>query len=175
MTPRQRLMTALRGGQSDHVPMPLRMWKFLQKHYPDVEDGLERNLLAQEEFGIDIWHYSRKPPLPCFNPLEEPWRDDIDVEVRHEVQGGMDYWYRTIHTPAGDLRDVKRAMIVTNGSGSGPEVVEPLVKDVKRDLPLLRYMHGDPAKYDIGATVENDRRRVRSLWCRANAGVFSSS
>lgn len=138
--------------------MPLRMWKFLLKHYPDVEDRVERNLLAHEEFGIDIWHYSKKPPLPCFDPRAEAWRDDIEVEVRREVRGGMEYWNRTIHTPEGDLHDVKRAMIVSNGSGSGPEVVEPLVKDLKRDLPLLRYMHADPAKYDIQATLEADRR-----------------
>ena len=37
-------------------------------------------------------------------------------------------------------------------------MVEPLVKDIKRDLPLLKYMHADPANYDIQATVDNDRR-----------------
>jgi uroporphyrinogen-III decarboxylase len=151
-------MAALRKRQPDRVPMPLRCWKFLAKHYPDVQDPLERNLLAQEEFGIDIWHYSPKPPLPCFNPTERPWRDDIELEVRHEVRGGMDYWHRTIHTPDGDLNDVKRALIIKSGSGSGPEVVEPLVKDIKRDLPLLKYMHADPARYDIQPTLENDRR-----------------
>ena len=35
MTSRERLLAALRKQQPDRVPMTLRMWKFLRKHYPD--------------------------------------------------------------------------------------------------------------------------------------------
>jgi len=138
--------------------MPLRMWKFLRKYYPDVSNALEKELRAQDEFGVDVWHYVADPPRPCFQPTETPWRDDVEVEMTHEVRDGRNYWERTIHTPEGDLHDVKQALIVKEGSGSGPEIVEPLVKDLKRDLPLLRYMVADPAKIDIDAALAADER-----------------
>jgi uroporphyrinogen-III decarboxylase len=49
---------------------------------------------------------------------------------------------------------VKRALIVAHGSGDGPEVVEPLVKDLRRDIPLLRYMQPDPARHDTARLRE---------------------
>ncbi len=158
MTPRERFLTALRGGQPDRVPMPLRMWKFLRKHYPDTPDSLEQGLKAQDEFGTDVWQYVADPPRPCFQPTGTPWRDDVEVEVRHEVRGGRNYWERRIHTPDGDLHDVKQALIVEQGSGSGPEIIEPLVKDLKRDLPLLRYMQADPSRIDIDGALRADQR-----------------
>jgi len=147
----------MQGGQPDRVPMPLRMWKFLRKHYPDTPDPLEKDLLAHDEFGIDIWHYTAQPPLPCFEPIES-WRDDVTVEMTHEVRDGCGWWERTVHTPEGDLHDVKRSLIITEGAGSGPEVVEPLVKDLARDIPLLRYMHADPDRVDIEAAQTIDAR-----------------
>lgn len=175
MTGKERIMKALRGEQPDRVPMTLRMWKFLRKHYAHVEDPLERDLLAHEEFGVDVWYYSPSPPLPCFYPTsglwrgidiwQDPdeaggaaWRDDIEVEVEYRTRGNKGYWERTIHTPEGDLHDVKCALLITEGSGSGPEVVEPLVKDIKRDIPLLRYMQADPSGYDIREVLEAERR-----------------
>ncbi len=159
MTSKERIMTALRGGQPDRVPMPLRMWKFLRKHCADEPDVLKRHLRAQEEFGIDIWHYGLQPLLPCFSPIGKPWRDDIEVEMRHEVRDGRNYWDRTIHTPEGTLHDVKQALILKTGSGSGPEVVEPLIKDLKRDLPLIRYMQADPDWMNVTGTPEDTTTR----------------
>ncbi len=78
MTSRERLLTAMRKGMPDRVPMPLRMWKFLRKHYG--LDALENNLKAHEEFGIDIFHYAVQPLFPCFSLLGEPWRDDVEVK-----------------------------------------------------------------------------------------------
>ena len=77
-------MTALRRGQPDRVPMPLRMWKFLMKHYPHVEDRLERNLLAQEEFGIDISAHEAK----TFDDLEDTSFDvivSLSPEAHHSA------------------------------------------------------------------------------------------
>jgi len=158
MTPRERFLTALRGGQPDRVPMPLRMWKFLRKYYPDVPNALHKGLKAQEEFGVDLWHYVADPPRPCFQPDGPVWRDDVEVELTHEGRKRRNYWERTIHTPEGDLHDVKEALIVKEGSGNGPEIIEPLVKDFKRDLPLLRYMVADPAKIDVQAALAADER-----------------
>ena len=50
------MLTALRGGQPDRVPLPLRMWKFLRKYYSDTGDPLDKALRAHDEFGIDLWH-----------------------------------------------------------------------------------------------------------------------
>ena len=158
MTPRQRLLTALRRGQPDRVPMPLRMWKFLRKHYAHIPDELERHLLAQDEFGIDIWYHIRPMPLPCFSPLGTAWRDDVAVEIEHSVRDGRNHWRRIIHTPEGDLRDEKQSLIVPAGSGSGPEIVEPLVKDLKRDIPLMRYLHVNPASMDLSGVRDAERR-----------------
>ena len=158
MTSRERLLTALRKQQPDRVPMSLRMWKFLRKHYPDTTDLIAKSLRAQEEFGIDIWYSVQPMPLPCFSPISTPWRDDVTVEMTHEVRGHMNYWERTIHTPEGDLHDIKRALIVKEGSGSGPEIVEPLIKDVKHDLPLMRYMHADPGKMNFSHIREAEHR-----------------
>ncbi len=63
--------------------------------------------------------------------------------MSHRVEGNKNIWDRTIHTPAGDLHDVKHALIIKEGSDSGPEIVEPLIKDVKKDIPKYRYMHAD--------------------------------
>ena len=138
--------------------MPLRMWKFLRKHDAQTRDPIERELRAQAEFGTDIWHYGPQPVLPCFSPVAEPWRDDVCVDMQHVVRDRSNYWERTIHTPEGDLHDVKRGLIITEGSGSGPEIVEPLVKDLKRDLPLLRYMQADPARMDLTRAAEAEDR-----------------
>jgi len=146
MTSRERMMTAMRRGTPDRVPVAARMGKFMRKYYAHVPDMLTRLLMAHEEFGNDIFAYGPCAPLPCFAPVGTPWRDDVEVEIRHEVRDGMNWWERTIHTPAGDLHDIKRALIIETGSGSGPEIVEPLVKDFSRDLPRIVYMMPDPKK-----------------------------
>ena len=137
--------------------MPLRLWKFLRKYYPDTADPLEKALRAHDEFGIDLWHYALSPTLPCFSPTSEPWRDNISVEICHEVRDNRNIWERTIHTPKGALHDVKQALIVKEGSGSGPEIVEPLIKDFGRDLPLMRYILAEPERLDFDKAKEVDR------------------
>jgi len=134
------------------------MWKFLRKYYRHVDGTVERMLRAHQEFGIDIWYSGVGLPLPCFSARESAWRSDVTVDVAHETRGNRRHWVRTIHTPEGDLHDEKRAMIIAEGSGTGPEIVEPLVKDVSRDLPLLRYMHPDPGAVDFAGAWETDRK-----------------
>ena len=99
MTSRERLLTALHGGQPDRVPMPLRMQKFMRKHYAHIPNLLDRTLAAQEEFGTDVWYHVASPKLPCFHPHATNWRDDVEVEIKHEVRGRRNWWERTIHTP----------------------------------------------------------------------------
>jgi len=156
MTSRERLLTAMRGGQPDRVPMPLRMWKFMRKHYGS-RNALANNLKAADEFGIDIFHYTAEPPFPCFNATGTPWRDDVSVELDHRVEAGRQVWERTIHTPAGDLHDVKQALIVEKGSGSGPEIVEPLIKNLGADIPKYRYMHAAPSRSDVAGALAADQ------------------
>ncbi|MCF7853804.1 MAG: hypothetical protein K9N51_03320 [Candidatus Pacebacteria bacterium] len=156
MTARERMLTAMRGGQPDRVPMPLRMWKFMRKHY-NSWDNLANYLKAHDEFGIDIFHYTADAPHPCFNPLDEPWREDVEIELTHRAEPDRNVWQRTIHTPAGDLHDAKQALMVKEGSGSGPEILEPLIKDVKTDIPKYRYMHAAPQKIDTEKALEEDR------------------
>ena len=138
--------------------MPLRMWKFLRKHYAGISDPLERELLAAKEFDLDLFVYGPGSKKPCFSPILEPWCDDVEIESSETVHGDRKIWERTIHTPAGELHDVKQAKIVKQGSGGGPEIIEPLVKDVSRDLDAYRYMHEDAKRIDIGRGLERTRR-----------------
>jgi uroporphyrinogen-III decarboxylase len=156
MTSRERLLAAMRGQIPDRVPMPLRMWKFLRKHCGSM-NALEDNLKAHEEFGNDIFEYVAESPKPCFAPIGSPWRDDVEVELRQEKLTDRNVWERTIHTPAGELRDVKQALIVPAGSGSGPEIVEPLIKDVRKDIEKYRYMHAAPDRMNVDRALQWDR------------------
>lgn len=157
MNSKERIIKTIRREPVDRVPVTARMWKFLRRYYSGIPDPLDRYIKAREEFGIDIWHYAPAAPLPCFSPTGTPWRDDITVEIEERTEGRKRYYHRTIHTPKGTLRDVKRRMIISGGSGSGPEVVEPLLKDIPRDLDLLAYMHPEPAYYRIeeGVSLRN--------------------
>lgn len=158
MNAKERIIKTIRREPADRVPVTARMWKFLRRYYAEIPDPLDRYIKAQEEFGIDIWHYAPAAPHPCFSPMDTPWRDDITVEVKERSEGGKRYYYRTIYTPKGTLHDVKRRMIISGGSGSGPEVVEPLLKDLSRDLDLLTYMHAAPAYYGIEEAVTRQNR-----------------
>ena len=158
------MLTALRGDQPDRVPLPLRMWKFLRKYYSDTGDPLDKALRANDEFGIDLWHYALSPILPCFSPTSLPRRDDISVETNHEVRDNRNIWERTINIPEGQLHDVKQAPIIKQGSGSGSEIVEPLVKDFGRDMlkpaNFLMLYHDDREEFrkivNIGAEAMMD-------------------
>lgn len=108
MTPRERLLTAMRGGRPDRVPMPLRMWKFLRKHYKHIPDPTQRELAAHEEFGTDIFHYAAQPPFPCFSPLGTPWRDDVEVQLTRHDKPGRKVWERTVRTPGGTFTTSSR-------------------------------------------------------------------
>ena len=157
MTSKERLLTALRRGIPDRVPMPLRMWKFLGKYYGRGTPLIDKILRAHDEFDIDIWYSGIGFPLPCFHPDGNAWRDDVEVELKHEVRDNRNYWERTIHTPDGDLHDRKFGLIIKEGSGTGPEIIEPLVKDPARDVPLLRYMQPDPRRSSFEGAWETDR------------------
>jgi hypothetical protein len=138
------------------------MWKFLRKHHnykPNHWNDfpLESILLAQEEFGIDIVYPSLIVPCPCLYPNITDWRDDVTVEVDTHMEGDIRYWRRRIHTPEGTLSDVKRAVWKDNLTGSStPEPVEPLVKDLEKDIPRLHFMLVDPAKIDIDQAQQID-------------------
>jgi len=152
MTSRERLLTAFRGRQPDRVPVVARMWKFLRKHYAHMPVP-QRILKAAEEFDLDIVDYSKAFPLPIFSPAETNWRKDINVQLREEMRGEIKYIHRTIDTPAGQLTDVKMQAPPgpVYGSSVGPEIVEPLIKDVTKDLDKIRYMMADVSLYDVQA------------------------
>ncbi len=158
MTSRERLLTALRRDKPDRVPTPLRMWKFLRKYYSHLSSDVDRQLAARDELGLDLFIYGPGSIKPCFSPVTEPWRDDISVEARKEVREDRRIWERTIGTPAGTLHDIKQARIIKEGSGGGPEIIEPLIKNPARDIDRYRYMHADPRTIDVQAGLELTER-----------------
>lgn len=152
MTSHERLMTAFRNETPDRVPVVARMWKFLRQYYPDTPVP-QRIFRAAEEFDLDIVDYGKGFPLPISTPEATDWRNDVHVQIREEMRGEMKYFHRTIDTPAGQLTDVKMRAPAgpVYGSSPGPEIVEPLIKDVRKDIDKIRYMMPDVNLYDVGA------------------------
>jgi hypothetical protein len=160
-------VTAFKGGKPDRVPVVARMWKFLRNYYRDVEIP-QRIFKAADELNLDIWDYGHVFPLPVFSPTDVPWRNDVEVHMRREEKDGYTYYRRTITTPAGELSDVKMRAPKgpVYGNSPGPEIVEPLLKDVAKDLDKIRYMMPDVSLSDMSIfknrTAEVGDRGVRS-------------
>ncbi len=160
MTSRERLLTAWRGGCPDRVPILGRMNKFLRSYYAGVPSD-QWAARSAEEFGLDMWGLCRCVPLPIHSPRTPAWGGDVHLDVRIEDRGEMSYIHRTITTPAGILSDVKMQAPADSiyGATPGPEVVEPLIKDLARDVEKVRYMMPDAAGYEAAGRRFEDYRR----------------
>jgi hypothetical protein len=158
MTQRERLLTALRRGVPDRVPCSPITTRWARYHYGCVCPN--HMLKAAEEFGFDpmlfygiyIWRsvsndYVYSPgggynfaPTGQYGDLI-----DVKVDLRIENQPEQVWYYRTFHTPAGQLHDVIQWARPNLGYGDGPNPVriEPLVKSTG-DLEALKYLYPAP-------------------------------
>lgn len=184
MTPRERLMTALRGGVPDRVPCFPSIIRWIRYHYGCTCP--RHQLKLAEEFGLDvIVHYGQYVWQSVSNDyLYTPgggygysalglYGDLPDVYVELQIQNEPHHvWYdRTFHTPAGDLHDVIQWARPNAGYGDGPNPhrVEPLVK-TQADLNALTYLYPEPRRdliADIPMVLKemSDRAVVAAVDC----------
>jgi hypothetical protein len=166
MTPRERLLTALRGGVPDRVPCFPSIIRWLRyhrgctcpRHQLKLAEGFGFDLIAN--YGQYVWQsvsddYVYAPgggygysPLGLYGDLP-----DVNVELRIENREKHVWYHRSFHTPAGDLSDVIQWARPNVGYGDGPNPhrVEPLVK-TQADLEALRHLYPEPRR-DLVADI----------------------
>ncbi len=160
MTPRERIMTALRRGIPDRIPCFPDNVRWVRYHSGCT---CPRHQLAHaEEFGFDcIINYAQYIWQPisndyCYAPgggfshtVNGFYGDLPEVQVDIQIENTPEQvWYRrTFRTPAGTLHDVIQWARPNCGYGDGPNPhrVEPLVKS-RDDLAALRYLYAPPRR-----------------------------
>ena len=166
MTPRQRLMRALRGGIPDRVPCSLSMIRWIRYHYGctcphhQLKFAEELGLDALVMYGQYTWQsvsndYIYTPAGGYSYAASGLYGDllDVKVEIRIENQREHVWFSRTFHTPAGDLHDVIQWARPNMGYGDGPNPhrIEPLVKTIA-DLEALKFLY-PPPRLDMLADI----------------------
>ncbi|NPV10112.1 MAG: hypothetical protein HPY83_19390 [Anaerolineae bacterium] len=145
MTPRERILTALRGDVPDRVPVALRMSTFLNDIYGG--GGRLAQLKAAKEFGTDVVMWEQLAPLYVWTQHASYW-DLPQVVVETMVRQGKHRLTteRTFHTPAGVLHDVVERPCpgYVPGHVQSPMIVEPLIKD-HADLEALPFLFAPPS------------------------------
>lgn len=166
MTPRQRLLTALRGGTPDRVPCALFMTRWARHVHGCVCP--RHQLQVAEEYGLDqliqygIYTWQNVSNDYLYAPGGGPtgtagglYGDlpEVNVELRVENTPDAAWYYRTFHTPAGTLRDVIQWARPGRGFGDGPNPhrVEPLVKTMA-DVEALSFLY-PPVRRDLIADI----------------------
>lgn len=146
MTPRERMMTAMRHGVPDRVPVapdisnmvPCRLTgKPFWEIYINREPPLWKAYLdAVRHYGMDGWVVTNTVD---FRPVS-------NIEVDSKIRKTDDRWYvyRTYHTPDGDLQEVTAAPLADS-----PTPVEKLIKDFKKDFNKIRHLFSGIAAYDV--------------------------
>jgi uroporphyrinogen decarboxylase len=184
MSPRERLMTALRRGEPDRVPCYPSIIRWVRYHHGctcprhqlKLAEDLGLDLIVH--YGMYVWQSVSNDYLyapgggHCYS-VSGLYGDlpEVDVELRIENQAEHVWYRRTFRTPAGELQDVIQwaRLDVGYGDGPNPHRVEPLVK-TQDDLEALRYLYPRPRKdliADIPLVLEEigDRAVVAAYDC----------
>jgi len=173
MTPRERLLTALRRGVPDRVPCFPSVIRWIRYHYGCTCP--RHQLKLAEEFGLDMlvnygqytWQsvsndYIYSPGGGYSYAASGLYGDLPDVQVEVKVKNEAQHvWYdRTFRTPAGDLHDVIQWARPNIGYGDGPNPhrAEPLVKTMA-DLEALKFLY-PPVRSDMIADFPLVQREV---------------
>ena len=159
MTSRERILTAMRGGVPDRVPISPRIGAYLQMVYGG--STWMHHLKAAEEFGFDLCLPVMGPVAPMFYSPPFTYRYlPPQVKVRQEVdeQDGGVRVRRTFETPAGVLSDDTFLAPSGREYGVSPSPVkhENLVKEPE-DLDRLTYIVPDPARPNLSEFHEIER------------------
>ena len=160
MTPRQRLLTALRRGTPDRVPCALSIVRWARYHKGCTCP--QHQLKVAEDFGLDEFitygqytcqsvsnDYIYSPNGGYSYAASGLYGDlpEVQVEIRVTNEPQQVQYDRTFHTPAGELHDVIQWARPDIGFGDGPNPHrhEPLVKTMA-DLDALRYLYPAPRR-----------------------------
>lgn len=155
MSPKERMMTAMRGGIPDRIPaapdisnmVPCRLTgKPFYEVYVNQDPPLWKAYYnAMEYFGIDGWFVYGNVEIKT-NPV-------IEKKVRVLSKSAEKYEVLTeYHTPEGVLREV---MLST--CDNPPVFTEKIVKDFKEDFNKLKYFYSDITGYD--ATILREMKK----------------
>lgn len=153
MTSKERMLTAMRHGQPDMVPVSPDMsnmipckftgkpfWEIYHKQDPPLWQAY---MDAVRHFGFDGWQIYGQ-----VNFIYEgaQWSFDKDIVSRSDDR----FVERTTcHTPAGDLWQETTYYIA-----DPPTVTRGWIKDLKEDLPKVRYMMPHIGGYDVTPMYE---------------------
>jgi len=167
MTPRERLLAAVRFEGPDRVPVSPRMWRYMLRH--DGTQRMEAYLEYVDSHGLDPLLGVVLYPLGFVRAgRSAPFADsdDVHVTVQEEQQDGVRIVSRRFETPAGVLTDRTRIPPPGKEFGIAPDshVEEHLIKE-HADLDAFKCLvrawgerHGAP---DMRAVV--DRAAGRGL------------
>ena len=124
MTPKERMLTALRRGTPDRVPATIHQWLPYHRHH--YLDGID-DLAAFRRFGLDA-ALSRMPLLPAES---DEWVENVE---NRESIAGRTVERLSITTPGGTITAVRESDEYTSW------MAETFVKE-KADADLIaRYM-----------------------------------
>jgi len=152
MTPRQRMMCAMRGGTPDRVPVApdisnmvpaRRTGKPFWEIYANDNPPLGRAYIdAARHYGMDGWYIYGGVDFKVKTPIEQ----------KREITRYEDHWVvvNTLKTPAGDMRSVDYM-----DRGNPPTTTEKLIKDFKKDFNKLRYLYQPVIGYDASKYLED--------------------
>lgn len=152
MTPKERMMTAMRRGIPDRVPVapdisnmvPCRLTgKPFYEIYVNQNPPLWKAYYdAMKYFGIDGWFVYGNVELKMASPVEK--------ETRILSRGPEGYEVMTVyHTPEGDLFER-----MFSSSDNPPVYPEKIVKNFKEDFNKYKYLFGDIIGYDNSSLKE---------------------
>lgn len=146
MTPRERMMTAMRGGIPDRVPsapdisnmIPCRLTgkPFYEIYANDNPNLADAYLHALDVLPMDGWY--------TYGGLRYHYPEAIERK-RDWISRGRESWRcrDTICTPAGNLSET-----TVFPAGNPPTTVEKMIKNLKEDFPKYRYLYQLPDRYD---------------------------
>ena len=155
MTPRERIMTALRNGQPDRVPatpdtsimIPCRLqrkpfWEMEVNQNPPLWRAY---INAVKHFGTAGWMFNGRLDVTCGTDVPHEWKVTRCTADRWEVRG-------VYHTPDGDLTYTN-----VTPRDNPTTTMEHVVKDFARDFPKLRHLFSEPVSVDD--TVYRQQKR----------------
>ena len=141
MTSRQRLLAASRQQPVDMIPASPRLGHAVRYHCGS--DSPQNILRLKKKYDFDPFLTIDGQFLPLANPLETfRFAHGVDVDIRVTDQGAKRTVKRTIHTPDGDLNEIR--MMPNPGRseyGVAPDPVhlEYMIKS-RDDLPKLMHL-----------------------------------
>ncbi len=164
MTPRQRMLTAIRNAKPDRVPVapdisamvPTRLaGRGFYSVFIDSDPPLWRAYLdALRHFGMDGWFMYGHVPLVTL---------DVTATTRWVVERAEERVQEiTHHTPDGDLTTCVRFT-----DDNPPQVVKKPIADIDRDFPRFRHLLGEivSADYSIIALQRAELGELGVLGC----------